>query len=673
MRVKIFVLFLILSLRLNAQVEAPLLYFKRGMLWESFYYGKICPPFNNWQRINYGMDWPGFDPEWIGVDIGGPASHLVSGGFIIAGLDSTGKVIAAEDWAMYAGTVSPEQGAKYRVRKHAKTENHWQTKFPGPEEIIETVWEYNPDYQPTYQGDKPLPIRVERKAMQWSGSQADVNYIIIEYVIKNISNELNPNDKFGLYNATIYRMYILFTYAFSVNSRAWRILFYPQYSEGARNNRFFFIPTERLLFGYADDFSATVGRNEKYGYYDQGGPQRQGEWLAPGYPGLRFLYISPDSTGRANRINGYAWSAGDDRIDLYGPFGTAGIGLDGRYAICKDPRNAASVVVSPADPIWTTRRMWSLVSLGPWTLKPGDTIKIVAAEVIGGISYKETVTPGIDAGIVGNKGYNELLKNARRAQFNYDNRYNVPDPPPAPKFTVRLFDEKEGVIANVIEWYDSVEAIPDPDYSGLEAYDLVGYRIYRSNYLPIGPWELIVDIKKGDLNFYDSVKRKYKFIDTAVTVGFSYYYSITSYDTGHAYWPPNLSARFPETNSNRVPPMESSIFANRMTLPFKATIPPTNELDKILVVPNPFIARSGFLNPRDIDVIQFVNIPSPCTIRIYTIRGDLVKTIHHSDDSGIASWNQVTDYGQYVESGVYIYHIETPDGKKKIGKFAIIR
>ena len=191
--------------------------------------------------------------------------------------------------------------------------------------------------------------------------------------------------------------------------------------------------------------------------------------------------------------------------------------------------------------------------------------------------------------------------------------------------------------------------------------------------MPIGPWELIADIKKGDTQFYDPSKRKYKFVDTTVTIGFSYYYSITSYDTGHASWPPNLNARFPETNSNRVPPMESSIFANRMVVPFKATIPATSELDKILVVPNPFIARSGFVNPRDVDVIQFVNIPSPCAIRIYTIRGDLVKTINHNDGSGIASWNQVTDYGQYVESGIYIYHVETPDGKKKIGKFAIIR
>ncbi len=139
-----------------------------------------------------------------------------------------------------------------------------------------------------------------------------------------------------------------------------------------------------------------------------------------------------------------------------------------------------------------------MVACFTWTLdiKTGDTIKIVTAEVIGGISYKEAINPNTTASTVGNKGYNELLKNSRRAQFNFDNNYNVPDPPPAPNFNVRLFDEAEGVIANVVEWYDSVEAIPDLDYSGDEAFDLAGYRIYRSNYLPIGPWELIADIKK---------------------------------------------------------------------------------------------------------------------------------------------------------------------------------
>jgi hypothetical protein len=87
--------------------------------------------------------------------------------------------------------------------------------------------------------------------------------------------------------------------------------------------------------------------------------------------------------------------------------------------------------------------------------------------------------------------------------------------------------------------------------------------------------------------------------------------------------------------------------------------------------------RSGFIAPGSKDVISFVNIPSPCTIRIYTIRGDLVKSIEHYENIGIAQWDQVTEYGQFAESGFYIYHITShaPEtkGRTKIGKFAIVR
>jgi hypothetical protein len=91
------------------------------------------------------------------------------------------------------------------------------------------------------------------------------------------------------------------------------------------------------------------------------------------------------------------------------------------------------------------------------------------------------------------------------------------------------------------------------------------------------------------------------------------------------------------------------------------------------VVPNPYVIGSGFSQPQEGDKIEFVNIPNPCTIRIYTVRGELVKTIRAGDGVGaIVSWNLVTDYGQYVKSGIYVYHLESPLGNK-IGKLAIVR
>jgi hypothetical protein len=167
---------------------------------------------------------------------------------------------------------------------------------------------------------------------------------------------------------------------------------------------------------------------------------------------------------------------------------------------------------------------------------------------------------------------------------------------------------------------------------------------------------------------------EYTFLDTTVTIGAQYYYAVTAFDTGRTSWNINPSARFRETgNSNAVPPLESSIFANRMTNSFTATVAPVENLDEVLVVPNPFVIGEGFSLPGEDDNIQFVNIPNPCTIRIYTVRGDLVKTINvESGQGAIAEWDQVTDFGQFVVSGIYIYHIESDFGTK-IGKLAIVR
>jgi hypothetical protein len=55
---------------------------------------------------------------------------------------------------------------------------------------------------------------------------------------------------------------------------------------------------------------------------------------------------------------------------------------------------------------------------------------------------------------------------------------------------------------------------------------------------------------------------------------------------------------------------------------------------------------------------MFYNIPPYCTIRIYTERGDLIKTIEHTDGSGDEEWKSVTSSGQVVVSGVYIAYIE---------------
>ncbi len=107
------------------------------------------------------------------------------------------------------------------------------------------------------------------------------------------------------------------------------------------------------------------------------------------------------------------------------------------------------------------------------------------------------------------------------------------------------------------------------------------------------------------------------------------------------------------------------------------------DLAKISVVPNPYIAtaswepRSLYPTGRGTRVIDFVNLPAKCTIRIYTMSGALVKTLYKNDSNlnsgGAITWDLVSDDGMDIAYGVYLFEVEAPGIGKYIGKFAVIK
>ncbi|MBI5472516.1 MAG: hypothetical protein HY961_09245 [Ignavibacteriae bacterium] len=105
------------------------------------------------------------------------------------------------------------------------------------------------------------------------------------------------------------------------------------------------------------------------------------------------------------------------------------------------------------------------------------------------------------------------------------------------------------------------------------------------------------------------------------------------------------------------------------------------QLDRIKVVPNPYVAaasweeRNPFPTGRGPRSIHFTHLPQDCTIRIYTITGELVATVEHHSAmlDGTAEWNVLTRDELQVAYGVYIYHVDAPGVGEKVGKFAIIK
>ena len=116
------------------------------------------------------------------------------------------------------------------------------------------------------------------------------------------------------------------------------------------------------------------------------------------------------------------------------------------------------------------------------------------------------------------------------------------------------------------------------------------------------------------------------------------------------------------------------------------------DLEKIRVVPNPYFVTNKAVLSEGTDKIFFTRLPPRCTIRIYTLVGELVRTVEHEstapyspdvrssqgDKGGTASFELLNRYNQALASGIYIYHVEARDESdtvvgNKIGRFAIIR
>ena len=125
------------------------------------------------------------------------------------------------------------------------------------------------------------------------------------------------------------------------------------------------------------------------------------------------------------------------------------------------------------------------------------------------------------------------------------------------------------------------------------------------------------------------------------------------------------------------------------------------DLSKIRVVPNPYLASSMLdIGPAS-RRIEFVNLPGRCTIRIYTLSGNLVNVLNHvganrqgwgnytdwdeldlnsqpkeytgyDNHSGTEPWNLKNRFGQLVASGCYFYHVTDTRGETQTGAFYIV-
>ncbi len=107
-----------------------------------------------------------------------------------------------------------------------------------------------------------------------------------------------------------------------------------------------------------------------------------------------------------------------------------------------------------------------------------------------------------------------------------------------------------------------------------------------------------------------------------------------------------------------------------------------NEMDRIKVVPNPYVVThegeprlsSTQSSGRGERQIRFTHVPPGSKISIFTVRGDLIKTLSHDNIYvGDVYWNLRTEENLDAAYGVYVFVVEAPGIGTKTGKFALIK
>ncbi len=104
----------------------------------------------------------------------------------------------------------------------------------------------------------------------------------------------------------------------------------------------------------------------------------------------------------------------------------------------------------------------------------------------------------------------------------------------------------------------------------------------------------------------------------------------------------------------------------------------SEDMNEIRVVPNPYMAGSlweseqGSFVREPVRQIQFTNLPVDCEINIFTLSGELIKTLDHAALHGTETWDLRAEGGREIVSGIYLYQVKST-GFEYINRFAVIK
>ena len=516
------------------------------------------------------------------------------------------------------------------------------------------------------EGNTYIGATVRRRLMAFTHQDHD-NYFIYEYVIKNTGIVDNTGT---IETKTLTGVVLHFSYRYAFGNESFRRGWYPSnHIDWGRNAVNQVIGSNPNAPGF--DLRA------QYSWYGRDShspiPDDLGLPYSQGDGHLAAVHFVGTVTLHADK------SATDHADDPFQPSTTMYIGNDTgpqtnnqfdpvqmarKYSVMTaghaTPTHADAVGAGYADQWGSDAGGYAQgKGFGPYTLAPGDSVRIVIAEAVAGLSRLQAYAVGAswlanqppftlpngttttdrnaykDAWVM--TGVDSLLQTFRRARSNFNSGFQIAQPPPAPdKFQVVSGGDRIRLSWSSVTWPN-----------------LAGYDVYRAVGQPDTFYTKVATCAPAVTSFDDTTPQR----------SLNYYYYIVSRDDG---------------STNGGVPLTSSKFLTVTNAPaFLRRPAQQSTMDSIRVVPNPYNRAAALANmyfgSTAPDRIAFYGLPPICTIKIFTERGDLVNTLEHTDGSGDQLWDQTTSSRQIIVSGLYIAVIQTPDGASAVRKFIVIR
>jgi len=414
-----------------------------------------------------------------------------------------------------------------------------------------------------------------------------------------------------------------------------------------------------------------AGQSTNNSFDNIGGPDRLGDGRlrAPQFAGIVVLHVDKSAADKSDdpaQPNTLGWHAGDTYPALGDmTYGTLPLHVDMYKMLSGMPykgqgspseRMDEKYMATKPDP-WNVHgdgggtNLW--INFGPYDLAPGDSVVIVMAEGVSGLSrarcyevgglWKKAFTDPTykgpftlpTGGTTADKdvykdawvytGRDSIMSTFSRAKRNYDLGYQIPLPPlPPAQFSVTSGGDRIS-----LSWVTSASE-KNPGFGG--------YKVYRATGKTDTTFDEIASLGPGSTSFDDITAQR----------GVSYFYYLCAFSDGsdNATGGPNPAGQ-----------LVSNRFYTRTNQPAYLRRQAGQSMSSIRIVPNPYnIASPGMQYPGEPDKIMFLNIPGHCTIRIYSESGDLINQIEHENGSGDETWNSISSSRQVVVSGIYIVH-----------------